>query len=137
MTQLFPLLMLMLTKHSDAVFFVIVGTTTAFVFTSLIFIFEQLGFVSLYASITAYILAVIFQYLGHTIFTYKRRILHQTQLYRFITINLIGLVISVLMIDYITPYAGLSRTISAFTLTLFLPMFNYVFFRFWVFSSSN
>lgn len=84
-------------------------------------------------SAAAFLLAVIFQYIAQSSFTFKRPLKNRAQIVRFATTVVAGLGISMLVVSYVGPSAGLSTFVSSLIVTMILPAFNLVVFMLWVF----
>ena len=114
--------------------FALVGGMTAVIFATMIYVFEQAGFFNVPSTVLAYSFAITFQYLGHSIFTFRSPVKDHRQMLRFLIVNFIGLIVSVACIDHISPLFGVPRTVTALVLVFFLAVSNYLAFRLWAFS---
>ena len=114
--------------------FALVGAMTAVIFATMIYVFEQAGLSNIPSTVLSYGFAITFQYFGHSIFTFRSPVKDYTQMSRFLTVNFIGLIVSVVCIDHISPLFGVPRTATALVLVFLLAMSNYLAFRLWAFS---
>lgn len=114
--------------------FALVGVMTAVIFATMIYVFEQRGLPNIPSTALSYGFAITFQYFGHSIFTFRSPVKAHRQMSRFLTVNLIGLIVSVACIDHIAPLLGVPRTATALVLVFPHAIFNYLAFRLWAFS---
>ena len=118
----------------QALRFAVVGVFTALLFIGVVAAFENFHESVWWSTPAAYIVAITFQYLGHSLFTYAKPLLRLSQTARFLLVNGVGLGVSVCVVDYVFPILGWPRWIGASTLILILPVLNLFLFRFWVFN---
>ncbi|MBL4558744.1 MAG: GtrA family protein [Rhodobacteraceae bacterium] len=89
------------------------------------------------ANIAAFSIAIAFQYLGHSIWTFQNRFMSASSVYRFAMTIILGLGVSTLIVSVVGPSLNLSHFSSALIVQVVLPVINYILFRFWVFVSTS
>ena len=114
--------------------YIIIGAINVIIFSSLIFVFEKSNTNHHIATGCSYFTAVMFQYLGNAIFTFRGQIFNWEQFKRFLAINCLGLTFTILFLDYIIPYLYISRAIAAPFLMVSFALINYTLFKFWAFA---
>ncbi len=86
------------------------------------------------ANALAFLIAVGVQYLGQTLFTFRRPLAVSAQIGRFTAMIGAGLLMSALITGWIGPQLGWPHWMSAAMVTVVLPVQNYVFMKLWVYS---
>ena len=115
--------------------FAAVGTLTAFLyFTGYNLLRVHFGTLPALASAIAYAAAIIFQYIGHAFFTFRRKILAPSQIARFVVTNGMGLAFSMIGAFLMVSVLMMSDWISSIIIVLALPVINWVVMRRWVFN---
>ncbi|WP_413719757.1 GtrA family protein [Silicimonas sp. MF1-12-2] len=94
---------------------------------------SEAGLGQFQANLIAFSLAVIFQYIVQTLWTFKASIWSAPQVFRFaLTIGL-GLLFSSIITSLAGPYFSWPSWLSALVVVVVLPVLNYIIFRFWVY----
>ena len=124
-------------RFTEVLRFSLVGIATACIFFGLIFLFTFFGFKNFGATIISYVTAISFQYMAHSVFTFKRDPKNRSQLKKFLLVNFSGLMISILVIDVWGNITNIDRQWSAVIVVVVLPAFNYVAFSFWAFAGET
>ena len=83
----------------------------------------------------AFLLAVMLQYVGQAAFTFKQQLNDGAQIIRFAAMVALGFFTSALITGPVAAATGLADWIAAATVTVILPVQNFVFMKFWVFAS--
>jgi putative flippase GtrA len=117
--------------------FGVVGATVAVVYIALYLMLLAFGVARLEANLVAFLLAIVLQYLGQTLWTFRRPLAVPDQLGRFLFTISLGLVVSGLITGTLGPALGWANWVSAAIVTVVLPVQNYLFFRNWVFSDKK
>ncbi|WP_299957054.1 GtrA family protein [uncultured Roseobacter sp.] len=115
--------------------FALIGGLVALTYFLLYLAFLQLGMARGVANGLAFLLAICLQYVGQAGFTFGRRLDDPQQVLRFVVMVGTGLVVSGLITGVIFPALGIADWIAAATVTVVLPVQNYVFMTVWVFAS--
>lgn len=111
-----------------------VGATTAAIFYVTVTVGAFLGVRTVWMTALAYCTAIVFQYMGHALFTFGRRVKDAHQILRFGATNAAGLVFSIALIDWLGPSLDVDTWIVAGFVVVALPLFNYAVFRAWAFA---
>ncbi|UWR63820.1 GtrA family protein [Phaeobacter inhibens] len=114
--------------------FAIVGVSVAAVYVLLFLAFLQIGLVAWGANALAFGLAVLAQYVGQTVWTFRQKLARQGQAMRFGCTVGLGFVTSALLTGMIGPMLGWSDWMAATIAALLLPVQNYIFFKIWVYA---
>lgn len=117
--------------------FAIVGATVAAVYIVLYLALLAFGVLQLMANLVALLLAIILQYVGQTMWTFRRPLVVPEQLGRFLFTVSLGLLVSGFITGTLGPALGWANWVSAAIVTVVLPAQNYLFFRSWVFPDKN
>ena len=86
--------------------FALVGSATAIIFVSLVVAGDRYALPSLATTVSAYVVAISFQYVAHAVFTFRRAVAVPDQLGRFLLTTGIGLLFSIFIIDMLGPHLG-------------------------------
>lgn len=113
--------------------FCVIGFLVAVVYVSLYTLLYRVGVDPFTANSLAYILAVIVQYVGQTVWTFRRQLWDGQQSVRFFTVIGLGLVYSSLVAGDLGPSLGWRPWVSAGLVAVTLPVLNYISFRLWVY----
>lgn len=124
-------------RHGRIMRFGVVGATVALVYIVLYLMLLSFGVARLEANLVAFLLAIVLQYLGQTLWTFRRPLAVPDQLGRFLFTISLGLVVSGLITGTLGPALGWANWVSAAIVTVVLPVQNYLFFRNWVFSDKK
>lgn len=115
--------------------FAVVGTVTAGIyFLGYNALRGQLPLSPALASGIAYVAAIVFQYMGHATFTFRKRVLDAPQVIRFLVTNGAGLVFSTFGAFLLVSVLMMSDWIASALIVVALPIINWVVMRRWVFS---
>lgn len=117
--------------------FALIGGLVALTYFLLYLGFLQLGMTRGIANGLAFLLAVCLQYAGQAGFTFGKRLDDPLQILRFMVMVGLGLVVSGLITGVIPPAFGLADWIAAATVTVVLPVQNYIFMTVWVFAEQQ
>ncbi|HBH00112.1 MAG TPA: polysaccharide biosynthesis protein GtrA [Rhodobacteraceae bacterium] len=123
--------------HASIVRFAIVGMGTAIIYIALFTGLAGIDTPTALANIAAFSIAIAFQYLGHSIWTFQNRFMSASSVYRFAMTIILGLGVSTLIVSVVGPSLNLSHFSSALIVQVVLPVINYILFRFWVFVSTS
>lgn len=82
----------------------------------------------------AFLIAVVAQYLGQTLFTFRKPLAVPDQIGRFIAMIAAGLAFSALITGWAGPAIGLVDWLAAAVVTIWLPVQNYIFMKLWVYT---
>jgi putative flippase GtrA len=124
-------------RQSRIIRFAVVGVTVALVYIVLYLTLLAFGMPQLKANLVAFLLAIVLQYVGQTMWTFRRQLAVPDQLGRFLFTVSLGLLVSGLITGTLGPALGWADWVSAAIVTVVLPVQNYLFFRNWVFSDKN
>jgi putative flippase GtrA len=86
------------------------------------------------SSALALVTAVVFQYLAHSIYTFRRPANDRFQIARFVVTVLASFAISTLFLGWAAPMLGIAELPALALTTLTLPVVSYVVFLLWVFA---
>ncbi len=81
----------------------------------------------------AHVGSVTVQYVAHTLWTFRSRLLDHRQQARFVGVILFGFGFSFAVTTTISPTMGWPDWVSVLLVVFLLPVFNYALYRFWVF----
>ena len=115
--------------------FILVGTGVGVIYIALYIVFVELGLARVWANGLAFGLAVATQYVGQTLFTFRRRLLVPGQALRFLLMIGLGLGTSALITSWVAPTVGLPDLVAAIAVAMLLPLQNYLLLRAWVYAS--
>ncbi|MFN4212156.1 MAG: GtrA family protein, partial [Devosia sp.] len=85
------------------------------------------------ASVTSYLVSVVFSYLMQSRFTFRRKQDTAMQMVKFLVTSLFGFLVSYFSVAYAT-YLGLHYVVGAIIVCAVLPIANYFIFKRWVFA---
>lgn len=112
----------------------VVGLLVAGIYIVALNLFELAEFAPPVAnSAVAFVIAVVFQYVAHSAYTFNRPLKNKMQVARFATTVAVGLIFSSLFVGYIGPTFRLSTFASSVIVVIMLPIFNFILFGLWVF----
>ncbi|UWR95397.1 GtrA family protein [Phaeobacter inhibens] len=114
--------------------FAIVGVSVAAIYVLLFLGFLQIGLAAGVANALAFGLAVLVQYVGQTVWTFRQRLGQPDQVLRFGCTVGLGFVTSALLTGVIGPMLGWPEWLAATTAAVWLPVQNYLFFKIWVYA---
>ena len=127
-----------LTSKGLAVRYIITGLIVAALYGFLhLAIFSRLGLNRALSSMVALAIAIIFQYLMHSSFTFRGTWKSAPQLGRFGATILMGFFISHFIMAVIGPKFDLSDIVCAGLVMTLLPLANYFLFSVWVFTTNQ
>lgn len=124
-------------QQSRIIRFAVVGVTVAVFYFVLYLTFLSFGLPQLKANLMAFLFAIILQYVGQTMWTFRRPLAVPDQIGRFLITISLGLLVSSLITSALGPALGWENWLSAGIVTVVLPVQNYLFFKIWVFSGKN
>lgn len=116
--------------------FALVGGSVAVAYVVAYVLLLNLGMAVVMANAVAFGLAIVLQYFGQAVFTFRRTWSEAGQMARFATMTGLGFVVSCLITAGLAPVAGLSALQAAMIVAVWLPIQNYVLMKIWVFSNS-
>lgn len=104
-----------------------------------------MGFVSLVgagvptvaANTIAFLLAVLFQYVAQTSWTFRKPLKDRVQGFRFVITVGLGIIYSSVISSLVGPSIAWPHWFAASLVAVTLPIINYCVFRFWVFTKNN
>jgi putative flippase GtrA len=99
--------------HASIVRFAIVGMGTAIIYIALFTGLAGIDTPTALANIAAFSIAIAFQYLGHSIWTFQNRFMSESSIYRFAMTIILGLGVSTLIVSVVGPSLNLSHFSSA------------------------
>ena len=128
-----------MTAQSQGTFwrFAIVGASVAAIYILLYLGLLTMGLPQPLANLAAFLLAVAFQYVAQTTWTFRQPLALPNQISRFLVTITLGLLVSALITGTLGPALDWPNWISAAIVTIVLPVQNYLFFRNWVFTGQN
>lgn len=88
---------------------------------------------SLFASPIAFLIAILFQYILHSRFTFKGKTQNSKQIGKFLVTIFVGLLVSHLVVNVFGPRWGISQLFSLVFVVVILPVTNFILFSVWVF----
>ncbi len=117
--------------------FAVTGLLVAAIYVVLYTIFVRVGMQTLVANTVAFLLAVLFQYLMQTLWTFRGSLRDGQQGMRFAITIAIGILYSSLVTTVIGPKAAWPPWLSAGLVAVTLPVVNYIAFRAWVYRGAE
>ncbi|WP_299780887.1 GtrA family protein [uncultured Roseobacter sp.] len=117
--------------------FALIGGLVALVYFLLYLGFLQLGMARGFANGLAFLLAICLQYVGQAGFTFGKRLDDPQQVLRFVVMVGLGFVASGLITGVIGPALGIADWVAAATVTVVLPVQNYILMTIWVFAKQQ
>ena len=113
--------------------FGVTGFVVAVVYIGLYTALYHAGVAPFTANLVAFLTAVLFQYVGQTCWTFRRKLWDSKQSMRFAVTTVLGVVYSSLIASGIAPAAAWQPWMAAGFVAVTLPILNYIAFRLWVF----
>lgn len=109
---------------------------------ALSYLLLYLGFLALdlprgLANALAFASAICLQYVGQAGFTFRKRLLNNAQMARFGVMVTLGFVTSAVITVWLAPGLGLPDWAAAATVTVVLPVQNYIIMSAWVFATQE
>lgn len=117
--------------------FAVIGVLVAAIYVVGFTALEQMGTTALVANLVAFAVAVAFQYVGQTLWTFRRELGDRQQGARFATTIGLGVVYSSALTSLVGPALGWRPWVSAAIVAVTLPVINYISFRLWVYGAEN
>ena len=115
--------------------FAIIGGLTAAIYVATYTALASLGSVSDWISVViSYLVAITFQYVGHSMFTFRRPVQSQSQFLRFAVLNGAGLCFAIAITEIGTNVLEFQPLIAGIIVVAFLPIMNFVIMRIWVYA---
>lgn len=114
--------------------FGIVGGTVAAAYVVAYLALLHIGVAQVAANAVAFLLAIVLQYAGQAIFTFRRDWAAAGQMLRFGVMTGLGFAVSALITGFVGPKAGLTDAQAALVVVFWLPIQNYIIMKIWVFS---
>ena len=124
-----------MTPGSSLLRFALVGAAVALAYVALYLLLLQAGLGRGLANALAFGLAVAGQYLGQTLFTFRRPLNAPRQVLRFAAMIGLGLVSSAAITGALAPALGLPDPVAALAVTVILPIQNYILMKAWVYAA--
>lgn len=119
--------------RSQLLRFAAVGTVTAVMYLSVaLFAAEAVGLNIFRSSVAGLLCCTVFQYFAHAKLTFKTGSLEIRQVLKFLIIVVAGMVISYTASAMTHRYEG-ARYMTFGVVIVAMPIFNYVFFKIWVY----
>lgn len=115
--------------------FALIGTGVAGFYVALYLLFLSAGLDRFWSNGLAFAAAVLAQYLGQTLFTFRRRLATARQIYRFSVMICLGLATSALITGSLAPALRQPEIVAAVAVALILPVQNYFLMKAWVYVS--
>ena len=119
---------------AQALRFALVGVTVACVYVIGYLVLRRIGIPPAPAATVAYGIAIVLQYLGHSGFTFRRRVRDGGQIRRFVILNGIGLVTAVVLTLVLTNGFNTPDWVASAAVVVVLPVLNWFLMRLWVFA---
>ncbi len=114
--------------------FAIVGVTIAAIYVLGYLLFVQLGLPRFWANGMAFAVAVTSQYVGQTVFTFRRKLGEIDQVFRFGVMIGAGFVTSALITSWAAPLFGAPDALAATVVAFVLPVQNFILMKLWVYA---
>jgi len=111
----------------------VVNTILYFIITNVIIYLELAE--SLVASNFTYSLLIIISFMGHSNFTFRVKTIKSIQFKKFLTLSLIGLLISNFIIFLNTQHFNASPFLSILIISIIIPLINFFVLKYWVFKT--
>ncbi|GGH34169.1 Putative flippase GtrA (transmembrane translocase of bactoprenol-linked glucose) [Cribrihabitans marinus] len=124
-----------MSQASPLLRFALVGAAVALAYVALYLLFLQAGMGRGWANALAFGLAVAGQYVGQTLFTFRRRLIAPRQAMRFAVMIGLGLASSAAITGGLAPAFGLPDLAAAIAVTVILPVQNYILMKAWVYAA--
>lgn len=121
----------------QALRFAIVGGTVAICYMAAYLALLALGMAQPLANALAFLGAVALQYLGQALFTFRAPLRDRAQITRFAAMILCGLLTAALITGPLANAIGLPAWLAALAVMALLPVQNYAFMAFWVFTKTG
>lgn len=112
--------------------FIVVGTSVAAIYIVLSLALNRFIADLRVASAIAFAVAVAIQYLGHRLYTFGSRNRKADELFRFLVVISLGIVLS-FVITHVGGAMSVSPILSLLTVAVVTPLVNFIFFSLWVF----
>ena len=113
--------------------FSVTGVCVAAIYVIAYVLLTGAGMAPFWANLIAFTLAVAFQYVMQTRWTFRRRLADGLQGMRFVLTIGFGLVFSTVISTFVGPWLGWPPWVAAIIVAVTLPVTNYIVFRFWVY----
>ena len=115
--------------------YAIVGGSVAVFYVVLYAILMQLGVTQVVANALAFAAAIVVQYLGQAVFTFRRDWAEPGQALRFAVMIGVGFVASAVITGMVGPAFGMPPWTAAAIAAIWLPIQNFIFMKLWVFAA--
>ena len=110
-----------------------VNTILYFIITNAIIFLELAD--TIVASNFSYFFLIIASFLGHSNFTFRVKIIKSIQFKKFLTLSLIGLLISNFIIFLNTQHFNASPFLVILIISIIIPLINFFVLKYWVFKT--
>jgi len=117
--------------------FAVVGTGVAALYVLMYLAFLALGLNQPVANFLAFLVAVSVQYVGQTLWTFRKPLGRPDQIIRFACTIGLGLLVSAGITGVMGPALNWPDAVSAAVVAVVLPVQNYLIFRIWVFAEAS
>ena len=116
--------------------FSVIGVTCAVIYIFGFIILSGVGLNPFLANLSAFTTAVVVQYIGHTLWTFRGSLRDAVQGARFAVAIGLGLLLSTLVSTVIAPFFGWPSWLTGTLVAILLPISNFAAFRFWVYRTN-
>ena len=116
--------------------FSVIGASVAVIYIVAFIILSRQGASPYIANLIAFALAVTFQYVGQTLWTFRGSLGNGIQGVRFVVSIGVGLLLSTVISSLLAPAFEWSPWLAATLVAVLLPITNFVAFRFWVYRNT-
>ena len=113
--------------------FSVIGVICAVIYIAGFVVLSAIGLVPIAANLVAFASAVVVQYVGHTLWTFRGSLRDAIQGARFVAAIGLGLLLSTLVSSVIAPFCGWPSWLTATLVAVLLPISNFAAFRVWVY----
>jgi putative flippase GtrA len=121
-----------------AVRYTITGLAVTAVYVGLYFLLRNILDLSpAYASGISMTTAVVFQYIMHSVFTFRRRWADGQQLFKFVVSIALSVTISDIFVARLGEALNVPEPVRLAAVVVTLPVVNFIFFTFWVYASKR
>jgi len=114
--------------------FALIGAVTAASYVVMYPAFLAAGLPQVEANAAAFFLAIVLQYIGHTLFTFERRLVDRRQITKFAIMTGCGFAMSALVTGPFAQALGVPAWAAALAVALYLPVQNFILMTLWVFA---
>ncbi|NRB01682.1 MAG: GtrA family protein [Rhodobacteraceae bacterium] len=123
--------------NAEILRYAVVGTSVAIFYVLAYTGLTAVGLSLVVANAVAYGMAILVQYAGQAVYTFRRQFFDAAQASRFFVMTLCGYLAAALITSAIAPALGWPHVQAAVIVAVWIPLQNYIFMKIWVFAQKE